>query len=202
MARLEGLRLPGPGTGDTQEQLRQLRNYLYQLTEQLQYALAEGEQNQAQTFARLREMLQSSPELMDAVAGTVSRRYDGRYLLGRLWEPYAAGQETLLRETAIDSRRGMTALTMLSELFGQLENRGVLEDPCLIPLRDADLITGLELGRRQQLGDRICYTRVLRLENGALTLWDPEGKKRLFLGNGTWRAAPDENGHLTLSQLI
>ena len=41
MARLEGLRLPGPGTGDTQEQLRQLRNYLYQLTEQLQYALAE-----------------------------------------------------------------------------------------------------------------------------------------------------------------
>ena len=96
----------------------------------------------------------------------------------------------------------MTALTMLSELFRQLENRGVLEDPCLIPLRDADRITGLELGRRQQLGDRICYTRVLRLENGALTLWDPEGKKRLFLGNGTWRAAPDEDGHITLSQLI
>ena len=195
------IRLPNISAGTEAEQLRQIRSYLYQLAEQLQVLLGNTQTEQALTFGEVRTKLLRSAEVMDAIAGSISRRYDGRYLLRQAWEPYAAGQEGTLRETALLSRKNAEKAGALETLLRQLEDKELWEDPCLIPLYREGTLTGVELGQRRQLGRRITYRRLVRLEEGGLTLWSPEGEKVFTLERGRLRLAPDADGHVTIRRL-
>lgn len=197
------IRLPNISAGTEAEQLRQIRSYLYQLAEQLQVLLGNTQTEQALTFGEVRTKLLRSAEVMDAIAGIVSRRYDGRYLLQSSWESYALARETMLREAELLARRSDGETKTLSGLLRQLENqeREFLEDPCLMPLSRGNTLTGLELGRRQQQGSYVSYRRLLRLEDGVLTVWNGEGEKILTLRPGAWQLASGEDGHMTIGPL-
>ena len=201
MARTGLIRLPNVGGGTEEEQLRQIRSYLYQLAEQLQFLLEDPRSDREVGTGDIRDRLLGSPETMDAIAGSISRRYDGRYLPRQAWEPYAAGQEGTLRETALLSRKNAEKARALETLLRQLEDKELWEDPCLIPLYREGTLTGVELGQRRQLGRRITYRRLVRLEEGGLTLWSPEGEKVFTLERGRLRLAPDADGHVTIRRL-
>ena len=84
------LRLPSLTDGDPETQLRQLRSYLYQLTEQLQLALGSREEITAvpDTQKLLREAVALSAKCADA-------RYVGQEALENPWRQLREGLEAL-----------------------------------------------------------------------------------------------------------
>ena len=82
MMGAEWLRLPSIQEGTPEEQLRDIRNYLFQLSEQLQYALSHGESQSGQDWDGILRALLNSGELMGSLTALTEKRLEGRYLSG------------------------------------------------------------------------------------------------------------------------
>ena len=128
MSQIE-LRLPNLTEGDPESQLRQLRSYLYQLTEQLQVALGNREDTAAPPDTR--------GLLREAVALS-AKRGDGRYV----------GQETLERPW----RQQIGAVEALEEQVERLTRRKEAPER-----QEAALCRADGLGIRTQEGEQVRF---------------------------------------------
>ena len=119
MTGWEWLRLPSLPEGTAEEQLRAIRNYLYQLTEQLQYALSHEDQTTPVTQTSL-----PTEETAQALLALVGKRFDSRYVGADSWETYRRRENEIRAE---ETRR-----------LAALEDRPREETPvCPVPLRQA-----------------------------------------------------------------
>ena len=139
MMGAEWLRLPSIQEGTPEEQLRAIRNYLFQLSEQLQYALSHGEtQAEPDREALLRTLLNSG-ELMGSFTALMGKRLENRYVSGDSWE---ADRRRLSEEQA----------KVLCRL-GALEDGVAQEEPA----QSGFCVPGTP-GVQTQQGDRVTFT--------------------------------------------
>ena len=115
MMGAEWLRLPSIQQGTPEEQLRDIRNYLFQLSEQLQYALSHGESQSGQDWDGILRALLNSGELMGSLTALTEKRLEGRYLSGDSWEA--------------DRRRVSEEQAQVLCRLGALEDRASREEP-------------------------------------------------------------------------
>ena len=158
MMGAEWLRLPSIQEGTPEEQLRDIRNYLFQLSEQLQYALSHGESQSGQDWEGLLRPLLNSGELMGSLTALTEKRLEGRYLSGDSWEA--------------DRRRVSEEQAKVLCRLGALEDRASREEPA----QSGYCWPGTP-GMQTQQGERVHFT----------ALPHPAGPLQQ-LPDGHWRA--------------
>lgn len=151
------LRLPNLPEGPAEEQLRAIRNYLYQLAEQLRLALDDGGEKGPDLEALGNRLLESEA-LIGKFLALTGRRFDGRYIGADSWEA---------------DRRGAAAQAAEIRLrLAGLEDRPPEKAaPCPVALRQAGA-----LGIQRQAGENIFFS----------PLAEPEGPLKRA-GDGHWR---------------
>lgn len=157
MKGCDWIRLPNLPEGPAEEQLRAIRNYLYQLAEQLRLALDDGGEEEPDLEALGARLLESEAVIQKFLALT-GRRFDGRYIGADSWEA---------------DRRGVAAQAAEIRLrLAGLEDRPQEKaDPCPVPLRQAGV-----LGIQRQEGENIFFS----------PLEGPDGPLKQA-GDGHWR---------------
>ncbi len=139
MMGAEWLRLPSIQEGTPEEQLRDIRNYLFQLSEQLQYALSHGESQSGQDWDGILRALLNSGELMGSLTALTEKRLEGRYLSGDSWEA--------------DRRRVSEEQAQVLCRLGALEDRASREEPT----QSGFCVPGTP-GMQTQQGERVHFT--------------------------------------------
>ena len=139
MMGAEWLRLPSIQQGTPEEQLRDIRNYLFQLSEQLQYALSHGESQSGQDWDGILRALLNSGELMGSLTALTEKRLEGRYLSGDSWEA--------------DRRRVSEEQAQVLCRLGALEDRASREEPT----QSGFCVPGTP-GMQTQQGERVHFT--------------------------------------------
>ena len=137
MIGAEWFRLPSLPEGTPEEQLRAVRNYLYQLSEQLQYAFSHTEE--APDTETLRGMLLEEPEFTGRLAALAGKRLEGQYLSAEGWEA--------------DRRKKNAQWAKAMCRLSTLEDREA-------PERETGpaLCKGAPAGYQEQTGERVCFT--------------------------------------------
>ena len=138
MMGAEWLRLPSIQEGTPEEQLHAIRNYLFQLSEQLQYALSHGESQAEPDREGMLRTLLNSGELTGTLTALTEKRLEGRYLSGDSWEA--------------DRRRVSEELSGVLCRLGALEDQAAPESPV-----DCGFCSPGTPGVQTQQGDRVTY---------------------------------------------
>ena len=138
MMGAEWLRLPSIQEGTAEEQLHAIRNYLFQLSEQLQYALSHGETQKDPDWEGALRALLNSGELMGTLTALTEKRLEGRYLSGNSWEA--------------DRRRVSEEAARVLCRLGALEDQAPPESPM-----DCGFCSPGTPGVQTQQGDRVTF---------------------------------------------
>lgn len=140
MIGAEWFRLPNLPEGTPEEQLRAVRNYLYQLSEQLQYAFSHTEEVPTMEKEDLGAAVLGSAELVERLAAMAGKRLEGKYIGADSWEA--------------DRRRGEAQWARVLCALAALEDRPGEER------RETDpaFRRGEVPGYQEQTGERVCFT--------------------------------------------
>lgn len=144
------IRLPNLTEGDAEEQLRQIRSYLYQLAHQLQFALGSGGNRAAVnaaaaelTFPAVKGMLIRSGEVVTRAGYDADREAEKTYIRTGLRS--AAGGSGSLRGVEIGCRAEQDGVASLSPRLRVLPEKTVLLDArgqTVAEIRDGQLQMG------------------------------------------------------------
>lgn len=133
------IRLPNLTEGDEQEQLRQIRSYLYQLARQLQYALGSGGKGaqtpggtEGLTYPAMKGMLLRSGEVVTR-AGFESWKAERDAYIRTGLEPAASGGE-LRRGMELGCRVETAGAAVLQPYIRCLPEKMEFRDPAGVPV--------------------------------------------------------------------
>lgn len=140
MIGAEWFRLPNLPEGTPEEQLRAVRNYLYQLSEQLQYAFSHTEEAQSVEREDPGAAVLGSAEVVEKLAALAGKRLEGRYIGADSWEA--------------DRRRGEAQWARALCALAALEDRPGEERRETGPAFRKGEVPGYQ----EQTGERVCFT--------------------------------------------
>lgn len=191
---MSAYRFPNITAGSEKEQLHQIKSYLYQLVEQLNYhtdpvSPAENTVSAlrpAQTadtgpdFAQLKSMIIKSADIVDAYSEKLEKKLEGRYVAQSEFGTYAertAGEITA-NSTKIEQKY-QSLQTVITDLQTRLlETAGYIRTGVLFyaaegdPLPAGVPVYGMEVGQQAENGE---FRRFSRFTSYSLTFYDSAG---------------------------
>ena len=165
------LRLPNLTATNTDGRLKQLESYLYQLTNQLNFALKSvegietskgyhlhpmqksGSPNSSlqehDTFYTAKDLIVKSADIVEAYADEISKRLEGKYVASSKFGKYTKETEALIKATSENITQNYYSK---QEIDSTVENitSGFRENGCYVKtgwLNDNNTIAGIEIGK-------------------------------------------------------
>ena len=165
------IRLPNINGSTEQEQLTQIKSYLYQLTGQLNYALNQvnaelaknqedviptganglneaAEKEKQNQFNELKNLIIKSADTVQAFEDIVTQKLEGNYVATSEFGDYTKKTDAQLKET---SENATTAYTSVQTIEDKVNNLSIMrKDGCYIKtgwLNDDNSIAGFEVGQ-------------------------------------------------------
>lgn len=190
------IRLPELTGGSEQEQLQQIRSYLYQLAGQLQYALGtvsiqtekevqalraaaakSTSVTPAATFTSIKSLIIKSAEIVDAWYEQVERRLEGQYVAQSAFGDYAERTEQAIRENSEGITRSFTDVQELqSRVEGiasaVLETQAYIRTGLLYYREDGGPMYGVEIGQQSSAEGVVRFRKFARLTAEKLSFYD------------------------------
>ena len=192
------LRLPNITAQGEKEQLLQIKSYLYQLTEQLQWALnnmdssssnvvtvapqsASGQKSEPidtqATFAALKPLIIKSAEIVAAYSEEITTRLSGEYVAQ---SDFGTFRETTVKETTETSKGVETLYTNIQEIITDIEglNYAIVEvtantnSGLLYYDENGIPVYGFEVGQRNVVDGVEVFNKYARFISNRLSFYD------------------------------
>ncbi len=183
------LRLPHI-TGDTAQQLAQLKSYLYQMVEQLNWALDTGLPEAAastpaaaapsgkaadpqETFSSIKALIIKSADIVKAYSQQIGDRLEDRYVAQSEFGTYQ--QDTALSLEAngkgiLQNYENLQKLTGILQSYG--ETSAYLRSGLLEERADGTPVYGLEVGQRDEQDGVEVFNKFARFTSNRLEFYD------------------------------
>ena len=203
------IRLPNITGNNTAEQMAQVKSYLFQLAEQLQWALnnieassgnvvvstpktsaaaADTEVDRKATFNSIKSLIIKSAEIVDAYYESISKRLEGSYVAVSDFGTYkeTTSQEILANSTGITSlyENIQSIITDISELEHSLiEVNAYIHSGLLYTDDDGIPIYGLEVGQRNEVDGVEVFNQYARFTADRLSFYDQNGLEVAYISD-------------------
>ena len=207
-----GLELRFPNiTGTTEkEQLAQVKSYLFQLTQQLQWALntldtssasnnvvRQGSQNvivqnkekdAETTFNELKALIIKSAEIVDAYYEEINRRLSGAYVAQSDFGTYIEETEQKITETSTGIERAFTdiqeIITDIENLsFSLAETNAYIKSGLLYYDEEGLPVYGLEIGQTNTIEGEEVFNKFARFTAERLSFYDQNDSEVAYVSD-------------------
>lgn len=204
------LRLPNITASTEREQLRQIKSYLYQLAQQLQWALntvdvssvskverqtvqknvvAQAKEEDAETtFNSLKPLIIKSAEIVEAYYDEISTRLEGTYMATSDFGKYIESTEVkiLANSKSIDQY-----FTDIQNIFTDIENLDHTIAEANAHIRSGILyyddnelpVYGLEIGQRNTVDGEEVFNKYARFTSDRLSFYDQNGSEVAYVSD-------------------
>lgn len=201
------IRPPMLSGGSEAEQLRSLRGYLFQLSQQLEFALGEVnreqlalreetrkaaarkmEQPPSATFAALKPLIIKSAEIVERYTEEISRRLEGRYVAESQFGTFSQQTEQSIRENSEEIRRSFRNLQQIESDIAQLEAtildvNAYIKTGLLYYGEDAVPVYGVEIGQQTSADGTVVFQKFARLTAGKLSFYDANDTEVAYISD-------------------
>lgn len=193
------LRLPNITGATEREQLSQIKGYLYQLVQQLQWALSTIETSSAPNqvasqasqnvivkakaknaevdFNALKALIIKSADIVDAYYDEISERLTGLYVASSDFGTYIEETDSKIKKTSTDITQNYTniqkILTDVENLsFSLAESQAHINSGLIYYDDDGIPVYGLEIGQKNTVDGEEVFNKYARFTSGRLSFYD------------------------------
>jgi hypothetical protein len=190
-------RLPEINAPTTDGQLRQLRSYLYQLTEQLNLAMESvddeiSKQNQTvsdavaasdtpegklKTFNSVKALIIKSADIINAYTDEITRQLDGQYVAQSEFGTYMETTSQQIAENSTSIVQLFRNLQTISDTVDSIEETSILANAyiktgLLYYAEDGSPVYGLEIGQTNTVDGAETFDKFARFAANRLSFYD------------------------------
>lgn len=191
------LRLPEI-SGSVEEQVRQLQVWLFDLTQQLQFAMEAPErtneqampavQTPAQTFSSIKSLIIKSADIVESYCDAVQRRLEGQYAAQSAFGSFRQETEQRIRETAESIERNFRNVQEVRSAVAQvqdalLEVNASIRTGLLYTAGDGTPVYGVEIGQQEQRDGVVCFRKFARLMADRLSFYDSQDREVAYISD-------------------
>lgn len=215
------IRQPNITAATEREQILQMRSYLYQLAQQLQFALGTVEKNiisvqdtasnaertlrsvsESQTpkaqFSGLKALIIKSADIVNAYYEEINRRLTGEYLAISDFGVYKQETSQEIRENSEGITRAFSNLQVISDALSLVEEavtqvNAWIKTGKLGEDENGTPIYGVEIGQQTEEDGAVVFQKFARLMANRLSFFDQNGVEVSFIG--------DETMHITKAEI-
>ena len=215
------IRQPNITAATEREQILQMRSYLYQLAQQLQFALGTVEKNiisvqdtasnaertlrsvsESQTpkaqFSGLKALIIKSADIVNAYYEEINRRLTGEYLAISDFGVYKQETSQEIRENSEGITRAFSNLQVISDALSLVEEavtqvNAWIKTGKLGEDENGTPIYGVEIGQQTEADGFVVFQKFARLLSDRLSFFDRNGMEVSFIG--------DETMHITKAEI-
>lgn len=205
------LRYPRIPHGTAQEQLEYMKSYLYQLVEQLQYAVGNGgsssgtaaavqqQRNAAQqstaggsdpisTFNSIKPLIIKSADIVTAYYEEISSRLEGLYVAESDFGTYVEETELVLNQSSTDIEQLFTnmqgIITDIENLdFTLAEVNAHIKSGLLYYDDEGIPVYGLEIGQKNTVDGEEVFNKYARFTSGRLSFYDQNDSEVAYISD-------------------
>lgn len=205
------IQLPQLTGGSEQEQLRQMRGYLYQMAQQLNYALGTVETSMIQvredsasalqraasagqkqspkgTFNSIKSLIIKSADIVDAYYEEITRKLEGKYVAQSTFGTYTQETAQKIRENADGISRAFTNIQQIqsdvAEVNDQLlEVSAYIKTGLLYYGEDGQPVYGVEIGQQNTMDGVVAFQKFARLTSGKLSFYDANNAEVAYISD-------------------
>lgn len=205
------LRYPNITGATEREQLVQMRSYLHQLVDQLQYALANaggassseysvkvatsGATSQKketvdawETFNAIKSLIIKSADIVNAYAEEISTRFEGMYVAESDFGTYVEHTDQVINQNSTDIEQLFTNTMGISldveEIAVSLaEVNAHIKSGLLYYENDVIPVYGLEIGQKNVVDGEEVFNKFARFTADRLSFYDPNGAEVAFISD-------------------
>lgn len=193
--------IPRPNMAEAEpaRQLMQIRSYLYQLSEQLEYAFqnidktgnsggvvqssvqrtgnVDNKKTPVETFSEIKSLIIKSADIVNAYSAEITRRLEGVYLGMSEFGTYVEKTSQQIRETSSDVTNLFSNLREISETVDGLYNavldsNAYIKTGLLYEERDGRPVYGLEIGQTNSVNGEPVFDKFARFSADRLSFFD------------------------------
>lgn len=218
---MTGIRQPNITAATEREQILQMRSYLYQLSQDLQFALgavekqiitvqdtaanAEREasrvsesQNPKAQFSGLKALIIKSADIVNAYYEEINRRLTGEYLAISDFGVYKQETSQEIRENSEGITRAFSNLQVISDALSLVEEavaqvNAWIKTGKLGEDENGTPIYGVEIGQQTEEDGTVVFQKFARLLSDRLSFFDQNGVEVSYIG--------DETMHITRADI-
>lgn len=203
------LRLPQINGKTDREQLAQIKSYLYQMAQQLQWArnnvsassgnvmvqqvagntvALPAEASAQTTFNAIKSMIIKSAEIVDAYSEEISRRLDGEYVARSDFGSYTERTSQEINESSTGIERLFTnvqnILTDIETLqYSVIETNAHIHSGLLYYDEAGVPIYGLEIGQRNKVDGAEVFNKYARFTSDRLSFYDQNDNEVAYISD-------------------
>ena len=204
------IRLPNINGATEAEQLMQMKNYLYQLTGQLNFALKSIEGNSSKTvnymnpnskgssqegteekseeqkFLELKSLIIKSADIVNSYYEIIEQRLSGEYVAISDFGTFKEQTEANYEQTSENMTSAFSSIQTIEDTLGNLN--GIRKDNCYIKtgwLDDDNTIAGVEIGKISVSGGKTVDNAFARFTTDELAFYNKNGDKLGWFGQHT-----------------
>lgn len=200
------IRPPMLSGGSEAEQMRSLRGYLFQLSEQLEFALGEvtreqmtireetrkaaqkPEQPPAATFAALKPLIIKSAEIVERYSEEITRRLEGQYVAASEFGTFSQQTEQSIRENGEEIQRTFRNIQQIETDIAQLsavmlDVNAYIKTGLLYYGEDAVPVYGVEIGQQTSNGEAVIFQKFARLTAEKLSFYDENDSEVAYVSD-------------------
>lgn len=190
--------LPQLTGGNEQEQVRQMHRYLYQMAQQLNFALGTvettmikaredsakalekaGEQVQSPkgTFNSIKSLIIKSADIVDAYYEEIGRKLEGQYVAQSTFGTYTQETAQEIQENAEGIRRAFTNIQEIQSSIVEVQDQllsvnAYIKTGLLYYGEDGAPVYGVEIGQQNTTDGVVAFQKFCRLTSGKLSFYD------------------------------
>lgn len=196
------IRLPDISGSTEAEQLRQVRSYLYQLAEQLQFALssadgggeaprqtAGGQKEQSlPSFPELKSLIIKSADIVQAYSDEITRRLEGDYVAQSEFGTFMQETAQTMAANSESLRLSYENLQAISRTLDSVRSR-LLDVSAYIKTgllgygEEGAPVYGVEIGQEDRVDGVLSFRRFARLTAEKLSFFDSADNEVAYIGD-------------------
>lgn len=200
------IRPPMLSGGTEAEQLRSLRGYLFQLSEQLEFALGEvnreqltireemreaaqkPEQPPSAAFAALKPLIIKSADIVNAYYEEINRKLEGQYVAASQFGTFSQQTEQSIQENAEQIQRSFRNIQRIETDVAQLSTAmldasAYIKTGLLYYGEDAAPVYGVEIGQQTSAGGAVVFRKFARLTAEKLSFYDKNDTEVAYISD-------------------
>ena len=204
------IRLPQINSDTDKGQLTQIKSYLYQLAEQLNWALsnldvqkenyavvktsvstAAKEENDAQnTFDKVKGLIIKSADIVNAYYDTISKKLEGEYEAISDYGTFKENTTATLEETSKALKATFTNEQTVDANgydinYTMIHSADAWVKIGILEYADGFPVYGMEIGQTNEANGEVIYSKFARYTSNGVSLYDNNGNEVAWLKNRT-----------------
>lgn len=217
--------LPQQLTGSDREQLQGMKTYLYQLAQELQFALGAVEKqiitvqdaaanaerevrsvSESQTpkaqFSGLKALIIKSADIVNAYYEEISRKLSGEYVAQSDFGTFRQETQQEIRENADGITRAFSNMQAIEDSLSQVQSavnqvNAWIKTGKLEEDENSVPLYGVEIGQQTEEDGLVVFQKFARLLSDRLSFFDRNGVEVSFIGDETMHITRAEISSLT-----